>query len=87
MNAKKAKALRRMLRDSIKNSGKEVQDVAYVEVEKNRKYGLTNDTSGAQHIKIADGTHIVTNTSVRGAYLALKKGFNNCTPEQQAELK
>jgi hypothetical protein len=79
MNAKKAKALRRLLKSAVEakiQKGDDVKEIAYVEVEKNRKYALLPTNEGKpQHIQVAPGTILASNDSIRGVYLALKRGL------------
>lgn len=88
MNAKKAKAIRRLLKSAVAakmEKGDEVKEIAYVEVEKNRKYALLPTNNGKEeHIQIAPGTIMASNDSVRGVYLALKRGLEKGERQQKA---
>ena len=79
MNAKKAKAIRRLLKFAVEakiEKGEDVKEIAYVEVEKNRKYALLPTNEGkSQHVQVAPGTILASNDSIRGVYLALKRGL------------
>jgi hypothetical protein len=77
MNAKKAKAIRRMLKDAIAanmEDGKQVTEVSYVEQESRRKTALVPMGLGKEPMLqvVAPGTLRVATNSVRGVYLSFK---------------
>lgn len=88
MNAKKAKAIRRLLKNVVDGKiakGEVVKEDGYVEVQKNRKYALIPTALGKEeHKLIAPGTILVSNDSIRGVYLELKKGVERAEKKHRA---
>ena len=79
MNAKKAKALRRLLKNVVEKkieAGEQVNEISYVELAENRKFD--NVPSGLlggenEYSQVAPGTFLLVNNSVRGVYQSLKR--------------
>ena len=79
MNAKKAKALRKVLKN-LQASGNQMPEISYSENEQNRKRIAVEDFNEAGElvqkvIPIASGTITVERNSIRGLYLHLKKSL------------
>lgn len=79
MNVKKAKQLRKIVRQAV--VGKNVPRVEYIEVERNRKYQAVEKISGdgkstyTDRVQVASGTMRLDPRSQRGMYQELKKAF------------
>jgi len=80
MNAKKAKALRRLLKNVVEKkieSGEQVNEISYVEIADNRKFDSVPSGSlgveNSEYSQVASGTFLLANNSVRGVYQSLKR--------------
>jgi hypothetical protein len=79
MNAKKAKALRRLLKNVVEKkieSGEQVNEISYVEIAGNRKFDSVPAGSlgvDGEYSQVAPGTFLLANNSVRGVYQSLKR--------------
>lgn len=77
MNSKKAKLLRKMVRQNIEGNPKfsNMARHAYVEIEKRRKFTEVDEKDGGKKVQVATGQLIVAQGTLRGMYLHLKKAF------------
>lgn len=82
MNAKKAKALRRLLKNVVEKkieAGDQVNEISYVELAENRKFdNVPSGVLGGEdaYSQIAPGTYLLANNSVRGVYKSLKRAVD-----------
>lgn len=78
MNEKKAKLLRKMVRQNIKDNPRfaNIRGHAYIEIEKRRKFTeVTEESGNKKNVQVATGQLMVAQGTLRGMYLHLKKAY------------